>query len=99
MYHDLKATYWWYGMKRDIAKYVTFCDTCQQVKAEHQQPARLLQPLQVLEQKWEEISMDFIVGLPRMQSGYDSIWVIVDRLTKVAHFILVKSTYSRQQLA
>jgi hypothetical protein len=99
MYHDLKATYWWYGMKRDIAKYVTLCDTCQRVKAEHQQPARLLQPLQVLEQKWEEISMDFIVGLPRMQLGYDSIWVIVDRLTKVAHFILVKSTYSRQQLA
>jgi hypothetical protein len=73
MYHDLKATYWWYEMKRDIAKYVTFCDTCQRVKAKHQRHAGLPQPLQVPEWKWEEIPMDFIVGLPRTQSGYDSI--------------------------
>jgi hypothetical protein len=99
MYHDLKATYWWYGMKRDVVKYVALCDTCQQVKAEHQRPAGLLQPLQVPEWKWEEIAMDFIEGLPRTQSGYDSIWVIVNRLTKVAHFIPVKTTYSRPQLA
>jgi hypothetical protein len=99
MYHDLKATYWWYGMKRDVAEYVALCDTCQQVKVEHQRPAGLLQPFQVLEWKWKEIAMDFIVGLPRTQSGYDSIWVIVDRLTKVAHFIPVKTTYSRLQLA
>jgi hypothetical protein len=99
MYHDLKATYWWYGMKRNIAEYVALCDTCQQVKAKHQWPARLLQPLLVPEWKWEEIAMDFIVGLPRTQSGYDSIWVIVDRLTKVAHFIPVKTTYSGPQLA
>jgi hypothetical protein len=59
----------------------------------------LLQPLQVPEWKWEEIAMDFIVGLPRNQLGYDSIWVIVDRLTKVTHFISVKTTYSRLQLA
>jgi transposase InsO family protein len=59
----------------------------------------LLQPLQVPEWKWEEIAMDFIMGLPRTQSGYDSIWIIVDRLTKVAHFIPVKTTYSRPQLA
>jgi hypothetical protein len=59
----------------------------------------LLQPLQVPEWKWEEIAMDFIVGLPRTQLGYDSIWVIVDRLTKVTHFISVKTTYSRLQLA
>jgi hypothetical protein len=59
----------------------------------------LLQPLQVPEWKWEEIAMDFTVGLPRTQSGYDSIWVIVDRLTKVAHFIPVKTTYSGPQLA
>jgi hypothetical protein len=63
------------------------------VKAEHQRPARLLQPLKIPEWKWEEIRMDFIVGLPHTQAGYDSIWVIVDRLTKVAHFILVKKTY------
>jgi hypothetical protein len=65
MYHGLKATYWWYGMKRDVAEYVALCDTCQWVKAEHQWPAGLLQPLQVPEWKWEEIAMDFIVGLPR----------------------------------
>jgi transposase InsO family protein len=99
MYHDLKATYWWYGMKRDVAEYVALFDTCQRVKAKHQRPAGLLQPLQVPEWKWEEIAMDFIVGLPRTQSRYDSIWVIVDRLTKVAHFIPVKTTYSRSQLA
>jgi hypothetical protein len=86
-------------MKRDVVEYVDLCDTCQQVKAEHQQPAGLLQPLQVTKWKWEEIAMDFIVGLPRTQSGYDSIWVIVDRLTNVAHFIPVKTTYSGPQLA
>jgi hypothetical protein len=98
MWHDLKATYWCYGMKRDVAEYIALCDTCQRVKVEHQWPAGLLQPLQVLEWKWEEIVMDFIVGLLRTQSGYDSIWVIVDWLTKVAHFIPVKTTYSRPQL-
>jgi hypothetical protein len=65
MYHDLKATYWWYGMKRDVAEYVALCDTCQRVKAEHQRLAGLMQQLQVSEWKWEEIAMDFIVCLPR----------------------------------
>jgi hypothetical protein len=86
-------------MKRDVAEYVALCDPCQRVKAEHQCPTGLLQLLQVPEWKWEEIVMDFVVGLSRTQSGYDSIWVIVDRLTKVAHFIPVKTTYSRLQLA
>jgi hypothetical protein len=98
MYKDLKTHYWWYGMKR-IAEYVSLCDTCQWVKVEHQRPAGLLQPLKIPEWKWEEIGMDFIVGLPRTQAGYDSIWVIVDRLTKVAHFIPVKTTYSGAKLA
>jgi hypothetical protein len=77
----------------------SLCDTCQRVKAEHQRPAGLLQPLKILEWKWEEIGMDFIVGLPHTQAGYDSIWVIVDHLTKVAHFIPVKATYSGAKLA
>jgi hypothetical protein len=81
MYHDLKATYSWYGMKKDVAEYVALYDTCQRLKAEHQRPAGLLQPLQVPEWKWEDIAMDFIVGLPRTWSGYDSIWVNVDRFT------------------
>jgi hypothetical protein len=69
MYKDLKTQYWWYGMKRDIAEYVSLCDTCQRVKAKHQRPAGLLQPLKIPEWKWEVIGMDFIVGLPRTQAG------------------------------
>ncbi|WVZ84376.1 hypothetical protein U9M48_031414 [Paspalum notatum var. saurae] len=97
--NDLKERFWWYGMNRAVAEYVAVCDTCQRVKAEHQRPAGLLQPLKIPEWKWEEISMDFIVGLPRTQKGYNSIWVIVDRLTKVAHFIPVNTTYSGARLA
>jgi hypothetical protein len=81
-------------LKRDVATHVALCDVCQRVKAEHQRPVGLLQPLKVPEWKWEDISMDFIVGLPRTRDGNDSIWVIVDRLTKVAHFIPLKTTYS-----
>ncbi|WVZ89072.1 hypothetical protein U9M48_035528 [Paspalum notatum var. saurae] len=99
MYYDLKERFWWYGMKRAVAEYVAICDTCQSVKAEYQRPAGLLQPLKVPEWKWEEITMDFIVGLPRTQKGYNSIWVVVDRLTKVAHFIPVNTTYSGAKLA
>jgi hypothetical protein len=99
MYMDLKTRYWWNGMKRDVMEYIALCDTCQRVKAEHQRPAGLLQPLKIPESKWEEIGMDFIVGLSRTQAGYDSIWVIVDRITKVAHFILVKMTYLGAKLA
>jgi hypothetical protein len=98
MYHDLKTTYWWYGMKRDVTEYIALYDTYQWVKTEHQWPTGLLQPLQAPDWKWEEIAKDFIVGLPRPQSGYESIWVIVDRLTKVAHFIPVKTTNSGPQL-
>jgi hypothetical protein len=86
-------------MREDIAEYVTRCDTCQRVKAEHQRPAGLLQPLDIPTWKWDDISMDFIVGLPRTHKGNDSIWVIVDRLTKVAHFLPVKANYSVSQLA
>jgi hypothetical protein len=85
-------------MKRVVDAHVVLCDTCHRVKAEHQRPAGLPQPLKVPEWKLEEIGMDFIVGLPRTRDGYDSIWVIVDRLTKVAHFIPVKTTYTRAKL-
>jgi hypothetical protein len=99
MYQDLKERYWWYGMKRDVAAHVALCDMCQRVNAEHQRPAGLLQPLKVPEWKWEEIGMDFIVGLPCTRDGYDFIWVIADHLTKVAHFIPVKTTYTGARLA
>jgi hypothetical protein len=99
MYKNLKTQYWWYGMKRDVVEYVALCDTCRRVKAEHQRPAGLLQPLKIPEWKWEEIGMDFIGELPRTQARYDSIWVLVDHLTKVTHFIPVKTTYSSAKLA
>jgi hypothetical protein len=99
IYQDRKEKYWWYGLKRDVATYVSLCDVCQRVKVEHKRPAGFLQPLKVPEWKWEEIGMDFIAGLPRTRDGYDTIWVIVDRLTKLAHFIPMKTTYSGAQLA
>jgi hypothetical protein len=79
--------------------YVAVCDSCQRIKAEHQRPAGLLQPLQIPQWKWDEIRMDFIVDLPRTRTGYDSIWVVVDRLTKATHFIPVKTTYNSVVLA
>jgi hypothetical protein len=82
MYQDLKQKYWWYGLKRDVASHVAVCDVCKRVKAKHQRHARLLHPLMVPKWKWEEIGMDFIVGLPLTSIGYDSIWVIMHRLQK-----------------
>jgi hypothetical protein len=99
MYQDLKKRFWWYGMKREIAEYVARCDSCQRIKAEHQRPVGLLQLLQIPQWKWDEIGMDFIVGLPHPRASYDSIWVVVDRLTKAAHFIPVKTTYNSAVLA
>jgi hypothetical protein len=99
MYQDLKKKFWWYGMKREIAEHVAMCDSYRRIKAEHQRPAGLLQPLRIPQWKWDEIGMDFIVGLPRTRAGYDSIWVVVDRLTKSAHFIPVKTNYSNAVLA
>jgi transposase InsO family protein len=74
-------------------------ETYQRVKAEHQRPAGLLQPLKVPTSKWQDVGMDFITGLPRSNRGHDSIWVIVDRLTKVVHFIPVKTTHNGRELA
>jgi hypothetical protein len=99
MYHDLKSRYWWYEMKRAIAEYVALCNNSQKVQVECQRPIGLLQPLKIPQSKLEEISMDFIVGLPTMQSGYDSTWFIVDRFSKAAHFIPVKTAYKGAKLA
>jgi hypothetical protein len=85
-------------MKRQ-AKYVSECDTCRRIKADQLRPAGNLQPLSIPEWKWENICMDFIVGLPRTSRGYSSIWVIVDRLSKSAHFIPVATTYRVGQYA
>jgi hypothetical protein len=80
-------------MKIEIARYVVRCDTCRRVKAIHMKTVVPLQSLPIPTWKWEDISMDFIVGLPRTAKGYDSIWVIIDRLTKIAHFLPVKVKY------
>ena len=81
-------------MKRDVAEFVAKYLIFQQIKIEHQRPAGLLKPLPVPTRKWEHITMDFIMGLPRTRKGHDAIWVIVDRLTKSAHFLAIKSTDS-----
>ena len=86
-------------MKREVAKYVSECDTCKRVKASHLKSASPFQPLSIPSWKWEDISMDFIVGLPKTSKGYDSIWVIVDRLTKSAHFLPVKIIFTAKQYA
>jgi hypothetical protein len=83
-------------MKRERAEYVARCDSCQRIKAEYQRPAGLLQ---IPQWKWYEIGMDFIVGLPRTRASYDSIWVVVDHLTKATHFIPVMTTYNSAVLA
>ena len=97
MYQDLRCQYYWSGMKRHVGDFVRRCLTCQQFKAEHQKPARLLQPLEVAEWKWEHVTMDFVTHLPRTQQRHDAVWVIVDRLTKSAHFLAVRMTFSMER--
>ncbi|GJV03288.1 putative reverse transcriptase domain-containing protein [Tanacetum coccineum] len=99
MYYDLRDRYWWPGMKKDIAEYVSRCLTCLKVKAEHQRPSGLLQQPEIPEWKWEGIAMDFVTKLPRTSSGHDTIWVIVDRLTKSAHFLPMREDYKMDRLA
>ncbi|KAK1410455.1 hypothetical protein QVD17_36992 [Tagetes erecta] len=99
MYKDLKGSYWWIGMKKDIAIYVAKCLTCSQVKAEHQKPSGLLQQLELPVWKWEMVTMDFITKLPKTSRGNDTIWVIIDRLTKSTHFLAMKETFSMDKLA
>nr|GEV52716.1 putative reverse transcriptase domain-containing protein [Tanacetum cinerariifolium] len=99
MYQDLKKLYWWLNMKADIATFVSKGLTCAKVKAKHQKPSGLLQQPKIPEWKWEKITMDFVSGLPRTPSGYDSIWVIVDHLTKSAHFLPIKKTDNIEKLA
>jgi hypothetical protein len=93
MYHDLRPLYWWSNMKQDITNYDTECDTCGRVKVDHMHTPGILKPLPIPVWKWEDLSMDFIVGLPQTSKGHDSIGVIVDRLIKSAHFLLVSTKY------
>nr|GEW23781.1 retrotransposable element Tf2 [Tanacetum cinerariifolium] len=99
MYGDLKQHFWWNGMKQDIATFVGKCLICQQVKIECQRASGLLQPLDILVWKWDEISIDFVTGLPRIQKKNDAIWVVVDRLTNSAHFLPIRKDFSISRLA
>jgi len=92
MYHDLRTHFWWIMMKRDVVDFLARCLTYQKVKTEHQKPGGLLQSLPAPVWKWEHITKDFIIGLPRTTKHHDGIWVVVDRLTKAAHFLTIKTT-------
>jgi hypothetical protein len=93
MYHDLKARFWWAHMKRETAHYIVECDMYRRVKADHMRHAGLLQPLSIPVWKWEDISIDFIMGLPLTGRRFNSIWVIIDRLTNSTYFIPVHTFY------
>ncbi|GKG07015.1 putative reverse transcriptase domain-containing protein, partial [Tanacetum coccineum] len=100
MYYDLRDMYWWSRMKKDIALYVSKCLTCSKIKAERQRPSSgLLQQHEIPEWKWERIAMDFVAKLPRTSSGHDIICVIMDRLTKSAHFLPMRKDHMMDRLA
>nr|GEV98889.1 putative reverse transcriptase domain-containing protein [Tanacetum cinerariifolium] len=99
MYYDLRDRYWWPGMKKDIAMYVSRCLTCLKVKAEHQSLSGLLQQPEIPKWKWKEIAMDFVIMLPRTSSGHDTIWIIMNRLTKFTHFLPMREDYKMDRLA
>ena len=93
MYLNLREVYWWEGMKKDIDEFVAKCSNLQQVKVEHQRLGGLAQNIELLDWKWEMINMGFIIVFPRSQRHHDSIWMIIDRMTKSTHFLLVKTTH------
>nr|GEX95795.1 putative reverse transcriptase domain-containing protein [Tanacetum cinerariifolium] len=99
MYYDLRDRYWWLGMKKDITVYISKCLTCLKVKAEHQRPSGLLQQPDIPERKWEGIAIDFVTKLPRTSSEHNTIWVIMDRLTKSAYFLPMREDYKMERLA
>nr|GEY70066.1 putative reverse transcriptase domain-containing protein [Tanacetum cinerariifolium] len=99
MYQDMKKLYWWPNMKADIATYVSKCLTCAKVKAKHQRPSGLLVQPKILEWKWDNITKGFVTKLPKSSQGYNTIWVIVDRLAKSAIFTPIKETDPMDKLA
>ena len=99
MYQDLKWLFWWLGMKKEIAEFVYACLVCQKSKIEHQKSSGLMQSLFVPEWKWDSIYMDFVGPLSMTVKGFDLIWMIVDRLTKSAHFVPIKTDMFMAKLA
>ena len=98
MYQDLKKMFWWPGVKHDVVWFMYACLTCQKSKVHHQKPSGLMQPLDIPEWMWDSISMHFVTGLLSTPRGFDAIWVIVDRLTKLAHFISINISFPLQKL-
>jgi hypothetical protein len=92
-------TWWWPGLYEHVKDFVAFCDSCQKVKASTQLPAGLLQPLEIPRRKWQSISMDLITGLPKTKTGFDAIWVVVDRLSKCAHFAATTTNADAEDIA
>jgi hypothetical protein len=99
MYHDLGQQFWWMRMKCKITRYVSECDACRKVKADYMNPRGLLQPLSIPTWKWDDSSMDFIMGLPLTTRKFNLILVIMDRLTKSAHFIPININYKAHKYA
>ncbi|GKB05985.1 putative reverse transcriptase domain-containing protein [Tanacetum coccineum] len=99
MYQDMKKLYWWPNMKANIATYVSKCLTCAKVKAEHQRPSGLLVQPDIPQWKWDNITMHFVTKLPKSSQGHDTIWVIIDRLTKSAIFVPMRETNPIEKLA
>ncbi|GJR41822.1 putative reverse transcriptase domain-containing protein [Tanacetum coccineum] len=99
MYQDMKKLYWWPNMKADIATYVSRCSTCAKVKAEHQRSSGLLVQPEIPQWKWDNITLDFVMKLPKSSQGYDTIWVIIDRLTKSVIFVPMRETDPLEKLA
>ncbi|GJV21844.1 putative reverse transcriptase domain-containing protein [Tanacetum coccineum] len=98
MYQDLRRLYWWPNMKAEIATYVSKCLTCAKVKIEYQKPSGLLVQPEIPQWKWENITMDFVTKLPKTTAGQDTIWVIVDRLTKSALFLPMREDDTLKKL-
>ena len=97
MYHDLRRQYYWSEMKRHVGDFVRRCLTCQRIKVEHQRPVGLIQPLKVAEWKWKHITMDFVTHFQWTSRKHDAMWVILDRLTKSAHFLVVRMTFTLEE--
>ncbi|GJS56690.1 putative reverse transcriptase domain-containing protein [Tanacetum coccineum] len=98
MYQDLRRLYWWPNMKAEIAPYVSKCLTCAKVKIEYHKPSGLLVQPEIPQWKWKNITMDFVTKLPKTSAGQDTVWVIVDRLTKSAHFLPMREDDTLEKL-
>jgi hypothetical protein len=95
----VRSQFFWPRMKKDVADYIARCMECQKVKSEHRHLVGFLQPLPIPDKKWEVITMDFITGLPKTNKQHDSIMVVVEKLTKATHFVLVKTTHTTTNIA